>query len=82
MAYLAAVFIEGDLFVADCIRELTPNEYSEFHSIHTKFNVLRQRLSLLHILEQNFSTLDGFINQLQTSESLNATRVLSEVKLV
>lgn len=80
MAYLAAVFIEeGDLFVADCIRELSPSQLAEFNLIQTKFNLLRQRLSLLHILEQNFSTFGSFINQLQASGNMNATRALSEM---
>jgi hypothetical protein len=80
MKYLAAVFVEeGDLFVADCIRELTSDEFAELSSILSRFNVLQQRLSLLHILEQNYFALDGFISQLRTSDNLNATRALSAV---
>lgn len=50
------------------IRELAVPEFEEYRAAKAEFMKLRQRLNLLVILEQNFSALDKYIEQLRMTD--------------
>jgi len=60
------------------IRELAPDEIADYKKCKTKFLVLRQRFSLLFILDQNFAALESCAEKLRTSETSDAV-ALSEI---
>ena len=79
MAYLTAVFTTPDKSCnVHCIRELTADQLAEHERILAEFIRLRQRFSLLHILELNFAALMSFVDELQAAPNLNTNRALFE----
>lgn len=79
MPHLAAVFTKPDRsYNVHLIREFTPEQIAEFEAVLAEFTTLRQRFSLLSILELNFSALDSFINEVKSSSRLDKRRVWLE----
>jgi len=79
VAYIAAVFLGPDRsYNVQCIRELTAAQLAEHEEHHSDFLRLRQKLTLLHVLEENYSALNSFIRELQASSRVDANRALSE----
>jgi hypothetical protein len=79
VAYLAAVFFGQDRsYNVHHIRELTAAQLAEHGEHYSDFLRLRQRLSLLHALGENYSALKSFIHELQAASRVDGNRALSE----
>jgi hypothetical protein len=79
MADLAAVFTKPDKSCTiHLIREFTPEQFAELETNLDEFINLRQKFSLLHISEFNFSAIDAFVKRFQTSDHIDAGKTLSE----
>jgi hypothetical protein len=79
MAYLVATSKGGDgSFNVHCVRELSGEEMST-HDNHVKeFVTLRQRLSLLQILHQNFLSTISFLNELEATSQIETDAAVTE----
>lgn len=60
------------------IRDLTPGEFAEHDAKLEEFIRLRRRFSLLHVAEQNFAALAGFLAQVSAAANLNGNKALAE----
>ena len=79
MAHLTAVFIKPDnSFNMHCIRELTSEQSAELEDFLAEFIKLRQRFTLLHVLDENHEALNSFISQLRAAGRYDANNTLSE----
>ncbi|MGA2866275.1 MAG: hypothetical protein ABSF95_17515 [Verrucomicrobiota bacterium] len=77
MAYLTAVFTASDKsYNVHCIREFTPEQFADHERVLADFVRLRQRFSLLHIVELNFAALMSFIHELESSQNPDKNRAL------
>ncbi len=80
MPHLAAIFNKRDKSSnVHLIRELPTPEFAEFERCWKEFQRLRERYSLLHILDKNFMQLDSFAKSLEGGKPINAGGILTEL---
>jgi hypothetical protein len=80
MAHLAAIFKKRDKSSnVHVIRELPASEFAGFEKCWADFQRLRERYTLLHILDKNFMQLDSFTQSLEGGKQINAGGVLAEL---
>jgi hypothetical protein len=83
MASLAAVFTgENNEVAVRRLRDLTPKQFDEHKRHHARFFKLRQRLSLLYILELNFKSLNERIDECKSNRGQMVMRDWTQLNCV
>lgn len=80
MAHLAAVFNKPlQTTNVHVIRELSASEFGEFETLFAEFRTLRERQSLVHMLDRDFREIQSFVNAQESAKAVQPGRVLVDL---